>query len=193
MSGFRYWYGVVVIAFGGGALLYWFSIHPFVAFWRRVGVRTALAVNWSAVLILAAIVLWQHGRVMFGDLGTHWATIALGVVVLVASGVLRRRHAQAFGTAQLVGLPELDPARPDSRLVTDGIYARVRHPRYVQIWLGLLGHALIVNYVSTYALVAIATAVILLVVRMEERELSARFGDAYRDYAARVPRFLPHR
>ena len=77
--------------------------------------------------------------------------------------------------------------------MTDGIYARVRHPRYVQIWLGLLGHALIVNYVSTYALVAIATAVILLVVRMEERELSARFGDAYRAYVARVPRFLPRR
>jgi protein-S-isoprenylcysteine O-methyltransferase Ste14 len=26
----------------------------------------------------------------------------------------------------------------------------------------------------------------------EEREVEAEFGDAYRRYAARVPRFLPH-
>ena len=30
-----------------------------------------------------------------------------------------------------------------------------------------------------------------LVVLLEERELLERFGDAYRDYAGRVPRYVP--
>ena len=32
----------------------------------------------------------------------------------------------------------------------------------------------------------------LLVVKQEEQLLADRFGDAYRDYLARVPRFLPN-
>jgi protein-S-isoprenylcysteine O-methyltransferase Ste14 len=35
--------------------------------------------------------------------------------------------------------------------------------------------------------------VIHLVVILEERELVDRFGDAYRKYAARVPRYFPRR
>jgi protein-S-isoprenylcysteine O-methyltransferase Ste14 len=193
LDDFRYWYGVAVIAFGGSALLIWLSIHPFVRFWRGVGAKRTLAVHWSVQLALAAMVFWQHERIMTGDLGTRWPFVASGVVFLVFSGVLRRWQARPFSIALLTGLPELEPARPDNRLVTDGIYARIRHPRYVQLWLGMLGHTLIVNFVATYALLIFVTAMIAAIVRFEERELVERFGDAYRDYRDRVPRFLPSR
>lgn len=191
MTGFRHWYGVIVFAFGSGALLYWVSIHPFIDFWRRRGVAMSLAVNWIVVSMLAAVVIWQHERVMFGDLGLHWLTAGPGVLFLAASAVLRRSQARVFTTATLVGLPELDPGRADNLLVTSGIYGRLRHPRYLQLWLGFLGHALIVNYLSVYSVLIFLTVVIAWIVRLEERELVARFGDAYRDYSTRVPRFVP--
>jgi protein-S-isoprenylcysteine O-methyltransferase Ste14 len=191
MDTFRYGYGVVVIALAGTALLTWLSIHPFVGFWRRVGTKKTLAVHWSAQLALAALVGLQHERIMIGDLGTSWSCVGLGVSFLVASGVLRGRQARPFSLAVLLGMPELEPARPDNRLVTTGVYARLRHPRYVQLWLGMVGHVLIVNFVSTYLALVFFTAVLAMVVRFEERELVERFGGAYRDYAARVPRFVP--
>ncbi len=39
---------------------------------------------------------------------------------------------------------------------------------------------------------ALAYVVFLVVVKQEEQLLAERFGDAYRDYLARVPRFLPN-
>jgi protein-S-isoprenylcysteine O-methyltransferase Ste14 len=193
MNAFRYWYGLLAVAFGSGALLHWLSIHRFVGTWRRVGTAPTLVIHWSFALVLAALVLWQRERVMVGDLGTQPILAALGACVLVVSVVLRAQQARAFSTARLLGVPELDPARADNTLVTTGIYARIRHPRYVQIWLAMAGCALIVNFASTYLFVAFVTAVIARVVPLEERELLGRFGAAYRDYCSRVPRFVPKR
>ena len=39
---------------------------------------------------------------------------------------------------------------------------------------------------------ALAYVVFYVVVRQEEQVLTARYGDAYRDYLARVPRFIPN-
>ena len=33
-----------------GALLYWFSIHPFVRFWRGVGARVTLALHMLSLI-----------------------------------------------------------------------------------------------------------------------------------------------
>jgi len=67
----------------------------------------------------------------------------------------------------------------------------MRHPRYVEIFVALLGCALIANYLAAYLLVLLVAAELFLVVLLEEKELRERFGDEYQTYARRVPRFLP--
>jgi protein-S-isoprenylcysteine O-methyltransferase Ste14 len=57
--------------------------------------------------------------------------------------------------------------------------------------LGLLGYALIANYLAIYLLFPICAASLYLIVLLEERELRDRFGAAYQAYARRVPRFIP--
>ena len=78
-------------------------------------------------------------------------------------------------------------------LVASGPFALVRNPLY-------LGNiALWVGFALVARLVWMAPVVIILlgaeyhaIVRWEERLLESRLGDAYRAYAARVPRWLPN-
>jgi protein-S-isoprenylcysteine O-methyltransferase Ste14 len=90
-----------------------------------------------------------------------------------------------------VGFPEIAPDRFPRPLITEGIYGRIRHPRYVQLLIALTGYALIANYLAAYLAVALWVPGIYVIVRLEEKELRAHFGDAYDDYCRRVPRFLP--
>ncbi|HEX6837176.1 MAG TPA: isoprenylcysteine carboxylmethyltransferase family protein, partial [Polyangia bacterium] len=72
---------------------------------------------------------------------------------------------------------------------TPYLYRAVRHPIYlgflVVFWATprmTVGHLVLAIGMSTYMIVGI---------RFEERDLVRRFGDAYRDYQARVPMLVP--
>ena len=83
------------------------------------------------------------------------------------------------------------PDRPVTRLVTDGPYRYTRNPLYIGLTTIYLGIAL-----STGMLWLLVTLVPVLavmnwkIVRREEQFLEAKFGDAYRDYKARVRRWV---
>lgn len=76
-------------------------------------------------------------------------------------------------------------------LVTDGIYAHVRHPQYLGLFLLIV--SLLIQWPT---ILSVLMAPVLFVVygrlaRREEGELETLFGEVYRDYKARVPAFLP--
>lgn len=192
MNTVRYVIGVLLVVGLPPALVWWFFVHPFVGFWRRVGVKATLAV--MTVMSLAGVwgLFLVRGPLLGPDLGTHWLLVAVGAVLLAAAAVVgyqRRRH---LTFAILAGVPELErgPGRRGS-LLTQGPYARVRHPRYVEVVLGVFGYAFISNHVGTY-LMALATLPVLhAIVLLEERELLDRFGSQYEEYRRKVPRYLP--
>jgi protein-S-isoprenylcysteine O-methyltransferase Ste14 len=86
---------------------------------------------------------------------------------------------------------DYSPDPSPQELVTEGIYARIRHPRYLSVLLGLVGLALMANYFGIYVVVAAFVPGLYAIIILEERELVERFGDAYRDYCKRVPRLIP--
>ncbi len=79
------------------------------------------------------------------------------------------------------------------RLLTKGVYARVRHPRYSGMMFSVLGACLIAGTLLLWEIVAVWWLLALVAIRLEEKELHARFGAAYAAYSKRVPRFLPFR
>ena len=84
----------------------------------------------------------------------------------------------------------IQPWKPALTLVTEGIYARMRNPMYVGLTLLLFGLA--VALASDWMLILAVPTVLLLhfgVVKREERYLEATFGESYRAYMRRVPRY----
>ncbi len=193
MDAIRYWIALLVVAFYPGALLYWFSLHPLIGFWRRAGVRLTLAVHWAMILAVAAGVYGMRGPLLAVEFGTDWGLLTAGATLLIASVAIGRALGRHFGRRVLLGIPELAPDGNASRLITGGIYSRIRHPRYLELMLAVAGYALVTNYLAVYVLAVAGPFAVALVVRIEERELRARFGAEYVEYCARVPRFIPRR
>lgn len=191
MNELRYVLALATLMFVPGSVLFWFSLHPFVRFWRRMGARPALAVHYLLIAAIGALVYWQRRRLLAVEFGTNWYLAAIGMALLFAGAILKRQFGVHLRFRILTGLPELDPERYPSRLLTEGIYSRIRHPRYVQYVIVVLGYALISNYLAVYMLTALLIPALALVIRWEERELRQRFGQQYEDYCARVPRFIP--
>lgn len=191
MNQVRYVLALATVMFVPGSILFWFSLHPFIGFWRKVGARAALVFHYLLIALLAALVYWQRRRLLAIEFGSNWVLATIGVALLLAGAILKRQFGAHLRFRILTGLPELDPEKYQSRLLTEGIYARIRHPRYVEYFIVVLGYALISNYLAVYILTALLIPALALVIRWEERELRHRFGKQYEDYCSRVPRFIP--
>lgn len=82
--------------------------------------------------------------------------------------------------------------RKNGRLVGQGPYSLVRNPLYVASLLGAAGVGLCSGSVVFGMLTAVSSFLVFDgVVRKEEAHLAGLFGDSYRRYMDRVPRWLP--
>ena len=125
------------------------------------------------------------------SVGTSAITMILAGIVMAAAVLLKRQVVTQLRFAALSGIPELSKEKYPGKLLTEGIYDRVRNPRYVEVVLWVLAYALFANYLGAYIVAVLSLPLIYLVVRLEERELRERFGTAYEEYCRRVPRFVP--
>lgn len=167
--------------------------------WSRAGVIQAFVIAFYAemygfpltIYFLARFfgldVRWAEGgnlwAQLFGTPAAHLVAMFLGYAIL-------------FVGATLVadGWRRVHRARHEHRLVTDGVYARMRHPQYTGLFLIVFGEG-IVHWPTIVSVVAFPVIVLAYTVlaRKEERDMVAEFGDRYREYRARVPMFVPRR
>jgi protein-S-isoprenylcysteine O-methyltransferase Ste14 len=84
------------------------------------------------------------------------------------------------------------PFDPPKKLVIEGPYIYLRNPMMVGVWLVLFGESLIFGSVllGTWFLCVCGLCLILIPV-WEEPDLEKRFGEPYREYERKVPRWLP--
>jgi protein-S-isoprenylcysteine O-methyltransferase Ste14 len=187
----RYAIALLLVVTGPGSVLFWFPIHPLAAFWRRVGAHWGYAAGFFVYVASAAVAASYRHMLLAVDFGTSAVTLAAGVVLFVTQFWVLRRWRRRLMVKTLLGVPELAAVRHPGVLVTEGVYARVRHPRYVQIIVGCAAYALICNYLAAYGATALVVIAVLILIPLEERELAARFGPEYEAYRRRVPALIP--
>ena len=191
MNTVRYFLALFLVIALPPLFLYWLLIHPFVSFWRGKGIGPTYTMVLS-MIIAGMIGLFSLRHFLLEiDYGTNYLLVALGLLFLILAGSLRFAIQRHLGIKTLLGFPEIAPERFSRKLITEGIYARMRHPRYVQLLIALIGYALIANYLAAYLAVALWVPGIYIIALLEEKELRAHFGDIYDKYCRRVPRFLP--
>lgn len=163
-----------------GAIFFLIFCVGFWAPWERLGghhpgtawLFLAAALSSAGVLPIASASIAVMGAAIFcallAALLRTWATAYLGRSVMQA----RALHSE--------------------HIVADGPFRYVRNPLYLGLWIHSLALAILMPPGGAlFAVLAIA-ATILLLVRTEERFLTAQAGDAYLAYRRRVPRFLPN-
>jgi methanethiol S-methyltransferase len=82
-------------------------------------------------------------------------------------------------------------AQREGKLAVDGPYATIRHPQYVGFVLIMLGFLMQWPTLVTLIMFPVLTCMYARLAKIEERETEQRFGEQYRQYAARTPAFVP--
>lgn len=112
--------------------------------------------------------------------------VPAGVCMLIGASIFLR----CVWDFAVEGLGTPAPIDPPKNLVVTGLYRHTRNPMYQGVLLLLFAECLLFPDAGllTYAL-SIATVFHGFVVLHEEPSLRSRFGESYRDYCRKVPRW----
>lgn len=165
--------------------------------WTRAGVVQAFIIAFYAEMYGFPLTIYFLARYFgldleWGDGGNLWAQLFGTEMAHIVAMVIG--YAIVFSGATLVadGWRRIHQARREETLMTDGVYARVRHPQYTGLFLIVFGEGIVhwPTIVSVAAFPIIVFAYTMLA-RKEERQMLKKFGDEYREYQRRVPMFIP--
>jgi len=129
-----------------------------------------------------------------GDLSVNlWSTLfGVGNTGMMISMLIGYTLAIIGIGVFIQGWRQVHWARQEDRLVTEGLYAFVRHPQYTGLFIALFGEGVMhwptMFSVGLFPLIILAYARL---ARREEQQLLSEFGDTYRAYQRRTPRFIP--
>jgi protein-S-isoprenylcysteine O-methyltransferase Ste14 len=167
---------------------YWITTHAAISRWRRGGTTSykALVCWWAAYTLFALLISapWRYA-LLYRTSVVAWCASA--VLWLFALNVYRR--IPRFGLGRFVGKTELT-ATP-SQVIRTGMHARVRHPIYVGHLAMLTAWCVASGSIACYGLLLWAVITGASMIRLEESELVARFGEDYRTYQQQVPMLFP--
>lgn len=148
----------------------------------------------SGISLLAVVLLWQDSRqIIWQATNGSWWVARMIFLLALAVGIWGGLSLRGFDTFGLRPIRHRFRAEPSSApvLVVQGAYRWVRHPLYfvalLMIWSCpvLTVDRLLFNMLWTVWIVVGAV--------LEERDLTAQFGNDYREYQRNVPMLLPTR
>jgi protein-S-isoprenylcysteine O-methyltransferase Ste14 len=191
MDALRYFVALLLVVTLPPLFFYWLLIHPLIALWRRKGMGVTYGLILT-IIVTGMIGLFSMRHYLLTiDFGSNYFLAGLGLFCLLIAGLMWFAIERRLPIRVLLGVSEIAPERYSRRLITEGIYARIRHPRYAELVSGFIGCALVANYLASYLAVLLWIPGTYVIVLLEEKELRAYFGADYEKYCRNVPRFLP--
>ena len=193
MDTVRYVLTVLIVVTFPPICLFWFLVHPFANFWRKIDPWWTYGILFSLFFTLIFILYHFRLSLIGTDYGFQPILAIAGVFCWVVAVVIYLERRKHLTSNILLGYPEVSKNGYPGILLTKDIYGKMRHPRYVEIQFGYFGYALIANFLGLYILTILCIPALFLVVLLEEKELIERFGKDYAVYSQSVPRFIPKR
>ncbi len=124
----------------------------------------------------------------FAEYPPRAGPLVAGIVCFVAGLWLFFRSHVDLGTNWSITLE----VREQHRLITHGVYRRIRHPMYTALCLYAVGQLLVLpNWVAGPSYLIPFVILFACRVRAEERMMLEQFGDEYAAYMARSKRLVP--
>jgi protein-S-isoprenylcysteine O-methyltransferase Ste14 len=162
---------------------------------RRVSVIKSHKTPLETILLILAWVgffvplIWVVSPAFsFADYTLRSGPLISGVMCFVIGLWLFYRSHADLGTNWSITLE----VREQHRLITQGVYRRIRHPMYSALVLYAVAHALVIpNWVAGPSNLVAFAVLFALRVRAEERMMLEQFGDEYSAYMARTQRLVP--
>jgi len=147
-------------------------------------IQVVFLLSWLLLFLTAVPNQFQVGVVE-----PHLLFTAIGIV-LAAAGFLVRvvamRTLGEFFTRTL-------RIRENHRVVSNGIYRRVRHPGYLGTILFFVGSGIATaNIITTFVILAAILPTFVRRIVVEERMLAEELGEEYRAYQGKTWRLVPH-
>lgn len=157
-------------------------------------VRSSKGTREVVLLMLAWIgflvpLLWVASPALsFADYPLRVPPFVAGTVLLVVGLWLFYRAHADLGSFWSVTLE----VRENHRLISHGVYRRIRHPMYSALFLYSVGQALVLpNWLAGPSYLIAFGILFAFRIRAEERMMVAAFGDEYVTYMAKTKRLLP--
>ncbi|MCL4458115.1 MAG: isoprenylcysteine carboxylmethyltransferase family protein [Nitrospirae bacterium] len=171
--------------------LFWIPVHGLSKFFKRLGIFTYVMplLTW---LPLAYAIYLSRDFLLQLTIDLPVILNIIGIIFFIAGTLLHIWTGKLLGLLGLMGLPEISPKK-EGRLVAEGPFSIVRHPTYLAHTVMFSGIFLMTE-VLTVGVLTFSDFVIVnaLIIPLEEKELSTRFGKEYEEYKKLVPRkFFP--
>lgn len=163
---------------------------------ERIGDVLGLISGWGFFLFLFGIWLAPQPRFtlpLFSDTSIKLPIIELTIPVV--HGLIFFPIIVVVLWFALMGVKEVtlkvaETHRPE-RVITKGVYTRVRHPQYLGALLAHLAISILLSALYSLLLTPLIVIYLYLIARKEETELIREFGSDYEEYRAKVPMLIP--
>lgn len=138
-------------------------------------------------LTLAVLSICLHIIIPLNIVSSTTIAVIAGIIILGSGIGLQVICLRIFKKANTTPLFQ----KPTTNILQSGPYAKSRNPIYIAVFLQFLGLAFLIN---TWWIIAVLPVLYLYlrygVIAREEQYLEEKFGEEYRNYKSKVPRWL---
>ena len=154
----------------------------------RKGPKEAILLTLAWIGFLVPLIWIASPAFSFADYPLRVSFFVAGIACLAGGLWLFHRSHADLGTNWSVTLE----VREEHRLITSGVYRRVRHPMYTALLLYSVGQALVIpNWVAGPSYLIPFGILFAFRVGAEEKMMLDEFGDQYAQYMSRTKRLVP--
>ncbi len=155
----------------------------------KVGAALGMISGWGFFLFLFGLWISPQERFSLQISGISLLGVPLSHLLLAIGFLLPGAYLGIKGVTEM-GLKVAETHRAE-RVISTGVYSRVRHPQYLGAILSHIGASFLLSAYYSILVTPMVIVVNWILCWKEEKELVKEFGEEYKEYRKNVPMLFP--